>query len=500
MNEWGTRRRFNWLLLLTLMAIGGLGIVNLSSAGRGTGTNLALVQGIWFGFGLLLAFVLTVIDYRLFDRLAYPLFLAAVLSLLAVLAVGKVVNNSKRWLDLGFMNFQPSEVMKIGVILALAKYFGDDAGQTRSRSMVSRILIWLHPLYPPVAAALVVMMWNHPMLADLGLYRWLLLIGCGAWEGLAVWLALTARRRSDGPLEPASQRGYTLDDLIKPATPLYALGAAGALILFWERDPLALLGGWRILLLGMCFLWAAVSTMFAFRSGRTRLHDLLSPVILLIVPALLIMRQPDLGTALVLLITGASMILFSKIRLGSFVIAAAVLVVAIVASWSILLKPYQQDRIKAFLDPSSDTKNTAYHSRQSIIAVGSGRMTGKGYGNSTQTQFRFLPEQHTDFVFSVWAEEQGFVGSVVVLMLFIFLLVQVVNVASSARERFGLLVCIGLACLVFWHVFINIGMVSGVLPVVGLTLPLFSYGGSSVLAFLVGFGLVLSVSFNRRMY
>jgi len=368
--------------------------------------------------------------------------------------------------------------------------------------MVSRILIRLHPVYPAAAIAVLIKMWNYPMLAELGYYRWLLVLLCAAWEVLAVWQTLRTGRMgaAQGPPEPSSKRGYTLDDLIKPATPLYALGAAGALILFWEREPLALLGGWRILLLGVCFIWAALSTVFAFRSGQTRLHDLLSPVILLSVPAVLIMRQPDLGTALVLLAAGASIILFSKLRLGSFAIAAAVLLVAIVASWSLVLKPYQQNRIKAFLDPSADTKNTAYHSRQSIIAVGSGRMSGKGYGNSTQTQFRFLPEQHTDFVFSVWAEEQGFVGSLVVLMLFIFLLVQMVNVASSARERFGLLICVGLASLVFWHVFINIGMVCGVLPVVGLTLPLWSYGGSSVLAFMAGFGLVLSVSFNRRIH
>ncbi len=501
MKPWGARRRYNWLLLLTLVVLGGLGLVNLSSASRGVATDLALVQGIWFGGCLLLAVGLSLIDYRLFERLAYPLFFASLLALVAVLAFGRVINNSKRWIDLGLFNFQPSEVMKIALILVLAKYFDDDAEVGRRQSIVARILVRLHPLYPLAAAGLLIWQWSQPQLAALGSIRWAILFGCAVWEVLAVYHFLTlGRGRQPGPPVPAGRRGYTLDDLIKPSTPLYPLGAAGALILFWEQAPLAVLGGWRFVALGVCLVWAATSAAFAVRAGRTAFHDLVSPVILVILPAVLIMRQPDLGTALVLLVTAASIILFVKVRLASFLITAAVLAVVAVASWSLLLEPYQQERIEAFISPAADTKDTGYHSRQSIIAVGSGRMSGKGYGESTQTQFHFLPEQHTDFVFSVWAEEQGFVGCVVVLLLYLFLLVQLVNIASTARDRFGLLCCVGLAALVFWHVFINIGMVIGLLPVVGLTLPLWSYGGSSVLALMAGFGLVLSIAYHKGDY
>ena len=495
-------RRLNWPLLLTVMVVGGIGLVNLSSAAHEAYGNLAMVQGIWFGGCLLVALVLTFLDYRLFERLAYPLFVLALLSLLAVLGFGRVINNSKRWIDLGLFNFQPSEMMKIGVILALAKYFSDDDGVTRHRSVIARLIVWAHPVYPLCSAAALFWFWGRNPVIELDNWRWVLLAGCVLWEALAVYEVVSRGRfpgRKNDSLA-AGQAGYTLDDLIKPSTPLYPLGAIGALIVFWERSVLAELGWVRFAMVAGCLIWAAAGTIFVFQSGRARLHDLLSPVIMVVLPGILIMRQPDLGTSLVLFATAASMILFMKVRLRSFLIAAAVILVATIASWYLLLKPYQQNRIKAFIAPSADTRDSGYHARQSIIAVGSGRLTGKGFGNSTQKRARFLPELRTDFVFAVWAEEWGFAGCLVVLLLFLFFLVLVVDVASNARDRFGALICVGLAALVFWHVFINIGMVSGVLPVVGLTLPLWSYGGSSTMAFMVGFGLVLSVSYHKGLY
>ena len=220
-------------------------------------------------------------------------------------------------------------------------------------------------------------------------------------------------------------------------------------------------------------------------------------MILVLLPAILIIRQPDLGTSLALSAIAGTMILFMKVRFRSLIIAMAVFVVAAIAAWFLLLEDYQKRRIDSFVAPSADTKGTGYHARQSIIAVGSGMMHGKGYKESTQTQFQFLPEQHTDFVFSVWAEEQGFIGCLLALALFLFLLVQITNVASASRDRFGMLVGVGMAGLVFWHMFINIGMVIGALPVVGITLPLWSYGGSSILAVMTGFGLLLSISLRR---
>jgi len=418
-----TRSPFQWWLLGTVLLLAGLGLLNLSSAARDLERNLAIVQAIYLGVGTLLALVLAAFDYRWFEKLAYPLFVLTLVMLLSVLVFGRVVSGARRWFHLGFFNFQPSELAKIALILALAKYFSDE---------------------------------------------------------------------SEVP-----ERGYSLWQLVKPATPLYPLGALGALVLYWEKEPLAALGGLRIALIGICLAWAALSVLWAFRRGHTTWHDLLSPVILIILPALLVMRQPDLGTALSLFAIGGTMILFMKVRPRSFLIAVAGLTAASIASWYLVLKPYQKDRILSFLSPGSDNMGTGYHALQSLIAVGSGQAWGKGYGQSTQTAFHFLPEQHTDFVFSVWAEERGFVGCLVVVALFLALLVQVINLASSARDRFGALVGVGMAGLIFWQAFINIGMVIGALPVVGITLPLWSYGGSSVLAVMLGVGLLLSISMRR---
>src|SRR5690606_26677026 len=141
----------------------------------------------------------------------------------------------------------------------------------------------------------------------------------------------------------------------------------------------------------------------------------------------------------------------------------------------------QKKRVLTFLDPEHDTLGAGYHASQSLIAVGSGQGFGKGWGQGTQTQLSFLPEQHTDFIFSVWGEEQGFIGALVLIGLYLLLLLLSIGVAANAREKFGTYVCVGVAGMIFWHVFINIGMVTGLLPVVGVTLPLLSYGGSSVL-------------------
>jgi rod shape determining protein RodA len=150
------------------------------------------------------------------------------------------------------------------------------------------------------------------------------------------------------------------------------------------------------------------------------------------------------------------------------------------------------------MESNADLLGKGYHARQSMIAVGSGQASGKGYGESTQTQFKFLPEQHTDFVFPVWAEEWGFAGSELTVGLFSFWLVLILNAAAGARDRFGALIGVGIAGMIFWQVFINIGMVTGILPVVGITLPLWSYGGSSVLTFMIGVGLLLSIWYRRQ--
>jgi rod shape determining protein RodA len=166
-------------------------------------------------------------------------------------------------------------------------------------------------------------------------------------------------------------------------------------------------------------------------------------------------------------------------------------------AWKYLLKEYQKARITSFLDPEADKIGTGWHAFQSRTAIGNGGLTGEGFMQGTQNQFGFLPDQHSDFPFAVFAEDWGFIGSVVLLALYAFVSIWAVHIASQAKDRFGAAVAIGVGAIFFWHATFNIGMALGVLPVVGITLPLFSYGGSSVITMLVGLGLLMNVSMRR---
>lgn len=299
------------------------------------------------------------------------------------------------------------------------------------------------------------------------------------------------------------ERGYSILELVKPASVLYPVGAIGALILFWEKLEI---GQWRFVLLAVCLIWAAASFLWAMRVGRTSMHDILSPVMLVLLPAILILRQPDLGTALVLFAIAGSMMLFVKVRRNSLIIVlsvlSALLVFVFVAASSKsleILESHQKKRIMAFFYPESAPRDDRFQARQSEITVGSGGVWGKGWGQSTQIQFKFLPEQKTDFIFPVWAEEWGFMGCLFALALFWAWLIISVNAASAARDKYGILVGVGVVAMIFWHIVVNIGMVVGLLPVVGMTLPLWSYGGSSVLVTMAGVGLLMSISSRRNL-
>jgi len=222
--------------------------------------------------------------------------------------------------------------------------------------------------------------------------------------------------------------------------------------------------------------------------------------LLILLPVALVMKQPDLGTALVTFFIAFTMVMFAKVRWRDLAILAVSGVAGSLFAWKRLLKPYQKDRVLTFLDPAAYARGAGYHAIQSVIAVGSGQWGGKGWGEGTQNQLSFLPEQHTDFIFSVWAEEHGFLGSLLLISLYGFLVLAAIDVASNARDKFGSFLAVGVAGLFFWHAFINIGMVSGALPVVGVPLPLFSYGGSSVLADMLGVGILLNVSMRRFMF
>ena len=211
------------------------------------------------------------------------------------------------------------------------------------------------------------------------------------------------------------------------------------------------------------------------------------------------LAEPNLGTAVILGLLFLSLAFAAGIRLGSLALAG-------IAGGSVLpllwhhLKPYQKQRVSSFLNPDLDPLGAGYHMIQSKITVGSGMLWGKGFLQGTQNRLDFLPEKHTDFVFAVLAEEWGFVGTLVLLTLYGVLLARLLVIAWKARDRFGSFLAVGVAGMAFWQLLINIGMNIGVLPVVGVPLPLLSYGGSSLLTMLVALGLALNVSTRRFLF
>jgi rod shape determining protein RodA len=355
-------QNFDWPLLVISLVITLIGILNLYSATFSQQNPVWIRQMYWFLVGYVAVVIVFALNYQRMENFAYYLFGISVLLLVLVLFFGKIVSGSKRWIELGFVSFQPSELVKITFILALARYF------------------------------------------------------------------------SKNPIKS----GYSL-------------------------------------------------------------RDLFIPFLLLIVPFCLIIVEPDLGTALVLCIIFASILLFAGVRWQSLLTMIIGLVLTLPAGW-FFLKDYQRARVLAFLDPGHDPLGAGYHTIQSKIAVGSGLLWGKGFLNGTQTQLNFLPEHHTDFIFSVLAEEWGFFGSSVLIGLYMALIFRGLTVAKRSKDRFGTIVAVGIVCLIFWQMVINIGMTIGLLPVVGAPLPLISYGGSSVVSTLIGVGILLNISSRRFMF
>lgn len=352
---------FPWHLLLVVLGIAAIGIYNLASASRTAHAPVWVAQAWWMGAGFLLLFATTLVDHRAFHQLAWVFYAVVVVLLVLVLVDGRKVMGARRWLTYGPVNFQPSELAKIAVGLAMAS-----------------------------------------------------------------WLSSDSERRKDG----------------------YGLGA------------------------------------------------LVIPFAITLLPAALVQRQPDLGTALIVASVGFTQILFAKVRWKALATLAGVAVVTVVLVYP-HLKPYQKKRVETFLNPAADVLGAGYHATQSKIAVGSGQGLGKGWGQGTQTNFSFLPEKHTDFIFSVWAEEHGFVGCLLLLSLYFVLLASCIDICGNARDRFGHFLAVGLTGMLFWQVLINISMVTGLMPVVGVTLPLLSYGGSSVIVIFGSLGLLANVGMRR---
>jgi len=355
---------FDWSLLATAVLISALGVVNIYSSTYphppGV-TPLFVKQIYWLALGFGFLFFTLAFDYRTFIRYGYPFYVCCLLLLILVMVIGRTTSGSQRWLPLGFISFQPSELAKLGLILVLARFFTE---------------------------------------------------------------------REDA-------QGYDL-------------------------------------------------------------RNLAIPFLLLALPALLVFKQPDLGTMVLLGLIFISILAFMGVHRRAWITLAIACAVAAPIAWH-FLKDYQKTRLRIFLDPGLDPLKTGYHITQSKIAVGSGGFWGKGFLHGTQSQLRFLPEQHTDFVFSVWAEEWGFVGSFVLLFLLLLLLSRGLKIASTSKDRGGAILAIGLSAMIFWQAFINIGMVVGILPVVGVPLPLFSYGGTSLITTLIGIGILMNISMRRFM-
>ena len=356
----------DWMLVGLVMAVCLLGILNIYSDTtpyKIVGTAFYIKQIYWLLVGLFIALLACSLDYHILEDFSYWLYGFIILLLVAVLVIGRRSMGATRWLNLGLFNVQPSELMKIVIVITFARFFN-----------------------------------NYQSI------------------------------------------------------------------------------------------------------GGLTVKDMLFPLSILALPALLIMKQPDLGTAILVILIALSMSVYRGLRWSAIITFVCVTIPMSWFSWAFLLRPYQKNRILDFLNPERSRLGSGYHIIQSKIAVGSGGFLGKGFVKGTQSQLRFLPEQHTDFAFSVFAEEWGFIGCLLLIALYLSLILWGLNIARRCNDRFGALLAVGVTAMLFWHIVINMGMVIGLFPVVGVPLPFFSYGGTSMITSMVGIGLLQNISMRRFMF
>ncbi|MCR3755855.1 MAG: SEDS family protein MrdB [Sodalis sp. Psp] len=229
------------------------------------------------------------------------------------------------------------------------------------------------------------------------------------------------------------------------------------------------------------------------------LKNIFIALVFIFLPTLLVSAQPDLGTAILIAASGLFVLFLSGISWKLLAIAALLVAAFVPLLWFFLMHEYQRDRVMMLLDSAADPLGAGYHIIQSKIAIGSGGLIGKGWLHGTQSQLEFLPERHTDFIFAVLGEELGFIGVLVLLTLYLGIIIRGLVIASRAQNTFGRVMVGGLMLILFVYVFVNIGMVSGILPVVGVPLPLVSYGGSALIVIMAGFGIVMSIHTHRKM-
>jgi rod shape determining protein RodA len=349
----------NWGLVILLAGTTGFGLLVLFSLSGGITDTWVQKQAIRFGLGFAAMIFIALVDIRIWLGLAYVAYAVALLLLVAVDLVGVIGMGAQRWIDIGIITLQPSELMKVSLVLALARYFHE----------------------------------------------------------------------------------HTLEE-------------------------------------ARSFKWVLV------------------PAAMILAPAALVLVQPDLGTATLLLLCGATLCFLAGVRLWIFGLAAAAAAAIVPFGWQ-FLHTYQRKRVLIFLNPETDPLGAGYHILQSKIALGAGGIFGRGFREGTQSHLSFLPEMQTDFIFTTLAEEFGMVGGLSLLGLYVCILAYGMAIALRSRNHFGRLVAMGIGTTFFCYVFINIAMVTGLLPVVGLPLPLISYGGTAMVTLLAGFGLVISVYIHR---
>ena len=351
--------RISWGLIFLTSVIACIGFGMLYSAADGNLDPWASRQILRFAVGLVVVLVIAVIDIRIWIRWAYVIYAVTLAILLAVESFGIIGMGAQRWLYFGWFQLQPSELMKIALVLALARYF-------------------------------------HRM---------------------------------------------TLDDARRPAL-------------------------------------------------------LVTPILMLLAPMVLVLRQPDLGTAAMLLVGAGAVFFVSGVALRYFLVGGAIAAAGVPIAWQ-FLRDYQRERILTFLNPEADPLGAGYHILQSKIALGSGGLFGRGFMHGTQSHLSFLPEHQTDFIFTMLAEELGLVGAAGLIGLYVLLFAYGFAIALRARNHFGRLLGIGLTTTLFLYVFINIAMVVGLIPVVGVPLPLISYGGTAMITVLVSLGLLMCIFVHR---
>lgn len=531
-------KEVHWPLCGVVVLLGVLGVYNLHSSAAAHEPGLYLVQLGIFGAGCVLVALATVVDYHITETLAYPLFVLACLLLCIVLWQGNVAYGARRWLSFGVLRFQPSEPAKLALIFCLARFFGQRI-ETQGYTMRS-LFRPLNPSRPLAALMALILLWKNPWLGDpIGQLARLIRSTMGGvfpsvddllWFRLFMMMALSLvcasglwviirveRERALLDPWPQGYRNRLMGMWFGLCLMLLAL-----LITNWNapfvRDPFGFLLlqlyhaagpgqvfailnpglGLRLPLTISVLFYLFAAAWNLWRHAPRARSLLIAPIDLVVIPALLIVVEPDLGTAGIVTLIGFTVILVVGVRLRTLVTMGFLGACVSMVAWFGMLKDYQKRRILTFIDPEHDIQGAGWNAVQSMIAVGSGRFRGKGHLEGTQTQLSFLPEQHTDFAFSVWAEEQGFLGCLVVLLLYALLFGMALAIAANARDTYGALVATGVAALIFWQTFINIGMVIGLLPVVGVTLPMFSYGGSSLLSVMLGVGMLLNIHMRRR--